>query len=83
MSGATFEACDEVTNIKKNTEKEFLTKLIDDHWKYIEGVLYSSLLYTSVATDEDTARIEEIEYHYKTAFEHGWRHSKEYHTGVV
>ena len=62
------------------TEKEYLTKLINDHWKYIEGILYSSL---SEETDEDTARIKEIEYHYKTAFEHGWRHAKEYFTGSV
>lgn len=56
-------------------EKEFLNKLINDHWKYIEGVLdHSGTEYES---------IKEIEYHYKTAFEHGWRHAKEYHTGSV
>ena len=33
--------------------------------------------------DEDQDEIKEIEFHYKTAMEHGWRHAKEYYTGSV
>jgi hypothetical protein len=54
----------------KPTEKDFLNKLINDHWKYIEGVLDKAGTYES--------QLKEIEYHYKTAFAHGWKHHAEY-----
>jgi hypothetical protein len=44
-------------------------KLIDDHWKYVEGILKER------ATGEVLMR--EIEYHYKTAFRHGYKHGFE------
>jgi len=51
-------------------EQEFLNKLIDAHWEYIEGFL--------IAHDEPEDVKTMIEYHYKTAFKHGWKHHKEY-----
>lgn len=59
----------------KQKDKEFLDKLIKDHWNYIEGVLDKAGTYPTA--------LAEIEYHYKTAFSHGWRHAKEYYTGTV
>lgn len=69
----------ELLVIKK--EKEFLTKLINDHWKYIEGVITKAV--ETYTNQIDESALKEIEYHYKTAFEHGWRHAKEYFTGSV
>lgn len=43
-------------------------KLANDHWGYIEGLLLAH------AADEN---IVTIEYHYKTAFEHGYKHAVE------
>ena len=67
--------------MSEQTEKEFLTKLIDDHWKYIEGVIINSV--ETYTNQVDESALKEIEYHYKTAFEHRWRHAKEYFTGSV
>jgi len=61
--------------LNKPTEEEFLNKLVDDHWKYIEGIF--------MAQDRDDDLVHEIGYHYKTAMKHGWRHAKEYFTGNV
>ena len=44
-------------------------KIIDAHWKYIERLLY--------VHNEDKATIRKIEYHYKTAMQHGWKHCKQ------
>ncbi len=49
--------------------KEELKKLIDDHWKYLSGVLEISGVESNVR--------KEIEFHYKTAFEHGYKHCQE------
>jgi hypothetical protein len=46
-----------------------LKKLIDNHWEYVYGVLR----HTGLSTEER----ERIEYHYKTAFEHGFKHGVE------
>ena len=43
--------------------------MIEDHWKYVKGVLESDLL--------DSDRIDMIEYHYKTAMKHGFKHGVE------
>lgn len=61
-------------NHDKQKDKEFLDKLIKDHWNYIEGVLDKAGTYPTA--------LAEIEYHYKTAFSHGWRHAKEFYTGT-
>ena len=63
--------------MEKPTENEFLNKLVDDHWEYVMGVLLSSI------PERDAYELAEIEYHYKTAMKHGWRHAKEYYTGSV
>ena len=65
---------------EKQVEKEYLDKLVNDHWNYIEGVLYAAIQYDE-ATEIDVARIEEIGFHYKTAFKHGYGHAREYHVG--
>ena len=55
----------------KQTEdsSDGLKKLINDHWSYIEKLL--------VNHDIDTGEIKLVEFHYKTAFEHGYKHAKE------
>jgi hypothetical protein len=54
-------------------EKEYLDKLVDNHWNYIEG-----LLEVSGVIDVDIAM---CEYHYKTSAKHFWSHAREYHKG--
>lgn len=55
-------------------ERDYVKKLVTDHWNYIEGVLEPYL-------SPDDLNV--IKFHYKTAMEHGWRHAKEYYTGSV
>jgi len=62
------------------TEKEYLDKLVNDHWAYIESVLYRAIP-TQYSTPEDDSRIEEIEFHYKSSAKHFWSHAREYHVG--
>lgn len=57
-----------------NQEREYIKKLISDHWSYVEGVLEPYLAPDDLAV---------IKFHYKTAMEHGWRHAKEFYTGNV
>ena len=52
--------------IKSNEE---LNKLVNDHWNYILGLL--------VAHNVTDDIIKACEYHYKTAFIHGWKHAME------
>ena len=47
-----------------------LTKLIDDHWQYVRGVLAFYYL-------DNPMTLEIIELHYKTAFRHGFKHRDE------
>lgn len=72
----TWADCQKPILNKDVDERQFVKKLVEDHWKYIKGVLEN----TKNKTDDE---INEIEYHYKTAMEHGWRHAKEYYTGSV
>lgn len=46
---------------------DYLSKLIDDHWEYVEGILRAHAL-----EDPD---IDLAKYHYKTAFKHGYKHA--------
>lgn len=62
------------------SDKEYLDKLINDHWYYVEGILYAAILHEE-ATEEEVERIREIEYHYKTSGKHFWKHACE-HYGV-
>lgn len=55
-------------------KKDHVKELIDAHWAYIEGVLSPHMT---------IEHLNDIKYHYKTAFAHGWRHAKEYYTGSV
>ena len=55
------------------TEEEILSNLINEHWGYILKFLK--------AHDEPDDVIKMIEFHYKTAFEHGWKHHKELKEG--
>ena len=48
---------------------EKLKKIIDEHWEYVEKTLDVHSL--------DAQQIEIAEHHYRTAFEHGWKHAKE------
>jgi len=47
-----------------------LTKLIDDHWQYVRGII--AFYYPG-----EPVGIQMIEYHYKTAFQHGYKHAAE------
>ena len=47
-----------------------LTKLIDDHWQYVRGVL-------AFYYPDNPLTLDIIELHYKTAFRHGYKHRAE------
>ncbi len=61
-------------------EKNFsLDKLIDDHWKYVEMALMTHLVDpTHLVIPKE---IQVAEFHYRTAFQHGWKHALE-HYGI-
>ncbi len=44
-------------------------KLAEEHWRYVKGVLE--------VAGRSGEQLEEIEYHYLTAFEHGFKHGQE------
>lgn len=46
-----------------------LDDLIDQHWRYVSGILQAH-----AATDAEQ-RV--AEFHYRTAFRHGWKHALE------
>jgi len=49
--------------------KKKLKILANEHWNYIEKLLK--------AHNENEVILKKIEFHYKTAFIHGWKHCKE------
>jgi hypothetical protein len=49
--------------------KDDLKKLIDSHWSYVETLLKSHEVHPQV--------IKACEFHYKSAFEHGYKHCRE------
>ena len=49
------------------TEKE-IDKMISDHWQYVSGAILMAC---------PSRNISEIEYHYKSAAKHFWKHAKE------
>jgi hypothetical protein len=49
---------------------KYIKQLISAHWKYVKGVILSTV--------GQTPSLPEVEYHYKTAFEHGFKHGVEY-----
>jgi hypothetical protein len=51
------------------------TKLVDDHWKYVEGILKAST--------HDEYEVNLVGYHYKTAFLHGIKHALEATKGTI
>lgn len=59
---------------QEEVEKQYISKLIEDHWNYIYNVL------DTAGCDEE--RLKEIGFHYRTAFAHGWKHHKEYTNGA-
>ena len=46
-----------------------IKQLIEDHWKYIHDLLK--------AHDADAKTLKLCEFHYKSAFEHGYKHAME------
>ena len=58
----------EVT-ITQETEDQKLEKMIDAHWAYIESLLRCH--------NASQAELKTAEFHYKSAFKHGWKHAKE------
>ena len=52
------------------TEDNYLDDLVQSHWNYIEQLLK--------AHDTLEGDIKVIEFHYKSAFIHGWKHAMEY-----
>lgn len=63
---------------QQKAQKEYVKKLINDHWNYIEQVLIKS----DLTGCRHPNSLKEIEFHYKTAFEHGWKHAMEYQKDV-
>jgi len=54
----------------KQQTQEFLVKLINDHWGYVQSLLD--------AHNISDIQIHIARYHYTTAFEHGFKHALEY-----
>ena len=50
--------------------KEYCTKIANDHWVYIEGILK--------AHERCDNEIKIAKYHYVSSFEHGFKHALEY-----
>ena len=55
--------------VERTEEQQYLDELIDNHWEYIKEFLNA----------HDEKEIRKIEFHYRTAFAHGWKHHKEYY----
>lgn len=53
----------------KNLMNIKLEKLIESHWNYVKELL--------TVSGESERHIKLIEFHYKTAFAHGWKHAIE------
>ena len=53
---------------EQSEEEKYLDVLIDKHWEYIKSLL-------NAHDEKETIK---VEFHYKTAFAHGWKHHKEY-----
>lgn len=54
---------------------EKINELVDKHWKYVEGILIIAA--GEASRDMFAPVVKEIEYHYKTAFKHGYKHGRE------
>ncbi len=55
--------------LERTEEQQYLDDLIDKHWEYINSLLSA----------HDARDIKAIEFHYRTAFAHGWKHHREYY----
>ena len=51
-------------------EKDYLDKLITDHWNYLDKLLTEH--------NQSGSTILVAKFHYITAFKHGWKHAMEY-----
>jgi hypothetical protein len=49
--------------------KECPQELIDDHWGYVASLLLNHGI--------EACEVSACEFHYKSAFAHGWKHDKE------
>lgn len=58
-----FTNVDSITNLPKSSKQ-----LADEHWGYIEALLKAH---------EEEYNIKQIEFHYKSAFIHGYKHAME------
>jgi len=58
------------------TLKAEVKKLCDEHWNYVKGVLIAGEEPAEPFSTEEK-KLAVIEFHYKTAFEHGFKHGKE------
>ena len=54
--------------VERTQEEQDMDRLIDEHWKFIKELL-------AAHGEQD---IKKIEFHYRAAFAHGWKHYKEY-----
>ena len=46
--------------------------MINDHWKYVYSVLF-------MASGKERNDLSEIEFHYKSAMSHGYKHAQQDH----
>lgn len=58
--------------MNKEVEKEYLAKLIDDHWSYISKLIDVTQMHLN-PKEKAIA-----EFHYRTAAVHFWKHAMEY-----
>lgn len=65
----------------KMVEMSYVKKLSNDHWGYVEDVLFKIFEITTIKELSKDQIVELIEFHYKSAFEHGFKHGVEYMEG--
>ena len=63
------DMADEATQKQQAQPQNDAQELASDHWSYVRGVLQAAGLFDD--------QIEDIEYHYISAFVHGYKHGVE------
>jgi len=59
-----------------NSEEKLLKKMIDSHWSYVKKVIEIEIE-SNIFEISKEKYLETIEFHYKTAMAHGYKHAKE------
>ena len=59
----------------KEMDEKTIRKIAEDHWVFIEGLFFA-------LPDESQFGISTVEYLYKEAFVHGWKHATNQQEGA-